>query len=393
MEMNGKSRFIVASEYLMMLHQGIYSILIGAILPMMRVSCGLSYDVSGFIVSAMNIGQVAGGLAAGFLALKLGIKTSNVFAYILVTAGLLISLMTGSAIPLIIAFCLVGAGRGISSNYGNYLMNAVPANTSFLLNAFHTCFAAGAVIAPLIVMACTSRSSSNWKTPLFIVTIYAAAVAVCFIFQDLKDIAPMTGSRANRSLAFLKEKIFVMIVLIMFCYQAIECTILGWMTSYYVDTKIVSEASSQLFTSILWGAVLAGRLIFTVISRKLRSKAIIKYLSVLVLISLILLLLSRSYAMLLISTICIGLALSGMYANIVASAGTLFLDYALSMSVYFTIICLGGTIWPIIVGFMAEHFNIRTGIGTLIVPAAAMLILCIIFDRGHCKDSPAACSD
>jgi len=376
-----KNKFIVGSEYLMMLHQGIYSILIGAILPMMRLSYGLSYDVSGFIVSAMNIGQVIGGLAAGFLALRLGIKTSNIFSYILVTLGLFISLMTGNAVPLIIAFCLVGIGRGISSNYGNYLMNAVPANTSFLLNAFHTCFAIGAVIAPLIVMACTSKSSENWKTSLLIVTIYAAVVAVCFFFQDLKDVAPMTGSRANKSMAFLRDNVFIMIVFIMFCYQAIECTILGWMTSYYVDTEIVSESSSQLFTSILWGSVLAGRLVFTAISRKLRSKAIIKYLSILTVISLILLLLSRSYTMLLISTICIGLSLSGMYANIVASAGNLFLDYALSMSVYFTIICLGGTIWPIIVGFVAENFNIRAGIATLIVPAIAMLILCIVFDR------------
>jgi len=380
-----KNKFIVGSEYLMMLHQGIYSILIGAILPMMRVSYNLSYDVSGFIVSAMNIGQVIGGLAAGFLALKLGIKTSNILAYVLVTIGLVISLMTGNAIPLIIAFCLVGAGRGISSNYGNYLMNAVPANTSFLLNAFHTCFAIGAVIAPLIVMACTSTSTENWKTSLLIVTIYAAVVAICFFFQDLKDVAPMTGSRANKSLAFLKENVFIMIVLIMFCYQAIECSVLGWMTSYYVDTKIVSESSSQLFTSILWGSVLVGRLIFTVISRKLRSKAIIKYLSVVVLVSLVLLLLSNSFTMLLISTICIGLGLSGMYANIVASAGNLFLDYALSMSVYFTIICLGGTIWPIIVGFVSEHFNIRAGIGTLIIPAVAMLILCIIFDKERRK--------
>jgi len=347
----------------------------------MKVSYDLSYKVSGYIVSAMNIGQVASGLMAGFVAIKWGIKKVNVTACVAITLGFLIAYITKNPLLLIISFCMVGIGKGATSNYGNYLMNALPGNRAFHLNAFHAAFAVGALSSPLIVMACTSKSTENWKTALLIVLIFAAVVTICLCFQDLSHVSPMEKSGGNTSLAFLKEYVFIMVVLIMFCYQAIECTIMGWMTSYYVETGLVNDSSSQLFTSILWASVLAGRLISTVISRKMKSTKIITILSASTLLFLIVLLNSKSYAMILVSTVGIGLSLSGMYANIVASAGDLFLRYAISMSVYFTIICLGGTLWPILVGYVSERMNIHAGMTTTLIPSIAMLLLCIFYDR------------
>jgi len=378
---NKKNIFIISSEYLLQLHQGIFQILIGAILPMMKISYDLSYEVSGYIVSAMNIGQVAGGLLAGFAAIRWGIKKSNVTSYIAITLGLLIAYITRNPLPLIIGFCMVGMGKGATANYGNYLMNALPGNRAFKLNGFHAAFAVGALASPLIVMACTSKSTENWNLALLIVLIFSAVVTICICFQDLSHVSPMERSGGNTSLAFLKEYVFIMVVLIMFCYQAIECTIMGWMTSYYVETGIINDSSSQLFTSILWASVLVGRLISTAVSSKIRSTKIILILSASTLAFLILLLNSNTYALILISTIGIGLSLSGIYANIVASAGDLFLRYAISMSMYFTIMCLGGTIWPIIVGYVAEHMNIHAGMATTLIPAIAMLLLCIFYDR------------
>lgn len=60
-------RLMVGNLFFMYLIQGIFVILIGSILPMMKEEYSLGYRVGGFLISAHSIGNMITGLVAGLL--------------------------------------------------------------------------------------------------------------------------------------------------------------------------------------------------------------------------------------------------------------------------------------------------------------------------------------
>ena len=59
--------FMVGDLFFMYLIQGIFVILIGSILPMMKEEHSLGYRVGGFLISAHSIGNMITGFVAGLL--------------------------------------------------------------------------------------------------------------------------------------------------------------------------------------------------------------------------------------------------------------------------------------------------------------------------------------
>lgn len=98
------NRYIVGNLFFMYIVQGIFTIMIGAILPMIKEEYGLNYQVGGMLISAHSIGNVAVGLLAGVLPLYLGIKNSLMMLYIFTFIGFGMTLAS---------YCL-SALRGVS---------------------------------------------------------------------------------------------------------------------------------------------------------------------------------------------------------------------------------------------------------------------------------------
>ena len=58
------NRYVVGNLFFLYLIQGIYVIMIGSILPAMKVEYGLDYQAGGLLISAHSIGNMITGLAA-----------------------------------------------------------------------------------------------------------------------------------------------------------------------------------------------------------------------------------------------------------------------------------------------------------------------------------------
>ena len=91
-KLNKKEKYMIGNQFFSFIFMGVYVIMIGSILPMMREDYGLSYEVSGFIVSIHNLGNMAGGLLAGLIAMMLTIKTSYIVFTVVAAAGFIASL-------------------------------------------------------------------------------------------------------------------------------------------------------------------------------------------------------------------------------------------------------------------------------------------------------------
>ncbi len=370
-------RFMVGNLFFMYLIQGIFMILIGSILPMMKEEYSLGYRVGGFLISAHSIGNMITGLVAGLLPLAIGLKRSLLLLNVLPFAGFAITLSSGNPWLLIFALLLTGLGRGAVSNYNNQIISTLSGGSAALLNMLHGFFAIGAVLAPFLVLWVTRRGNEGWHTAVWVVIGLGVVSMVTSLFMKMDSIPCARPAGKESAFGFLKERRFLSSMAIMFFYLCVEASVMGWIVTYYIDSGAAGDDSAQLLTSLLWITILIGRFTCSALSDRTAPPQMILTLCSGIVIFLGILLLSTSLIPMLFGTVGLGLALSGMYGTTVANAGGIFGEYPLAMSVFAIISGLGSVITPSIIGAIAANAGIRAGMAVLLIPAAVGLALAV----------------
>ena len=363
---------------------GLVLIMLGSILPEMKADYALSYQVGGALLSVQSVGYVLAGLLAGYLPFILGIKVSFILIQLSVTLGFIMLLISGNPVWLLISMFLIGIGKGDITNYNNLLMNIYSEGNAGPLNILHACFAAGAVIAPLIAMVV-----AGWQPAVIIGCICCAASLVFLLpagFSD-KDLettdspdAADAGNSGKKKVdyGFVKEKLFWVTVIICFFYQAVKASFMGWMTSFLIETEVMAESLAQFTTSVLWMALMAGRLLCSVAARKFSPRSMILALTLITTGFMAVLLQTKSPAGLIIATAGIGLGMSGMFGTSVSNAGDIFSKYPVCMGFFVFLTSMGAIVAPAIIGSVANTHGMHIGMSTLLIFAACMVAAAII---------------
>ena len=377
--LNHNDRYMIGNLFFLYLIQGIYVILIGSILPMIKEEYGLTYQIGGYLISAHATGNIVAGLFAGLIPLMIGIKNSLMILNLLPYIGFIIALVTGNPLLLIFAFLLTGLGRGSISNYNNQAVSTLSGGNSSPLNALHGFFAIGAVTAPLIALACTRNGNAGWRITVYIILGLGVISIVTSSFMKMDSVTYSRSESQQNAFGFLKEGPYWYSIGIMFLYQCIEASVMGWMVTYYEESGILASGASQLLTSLLWITILIGRFGCSAIGGRTSSVKIIRVLSTGILLFLCLVLM-------LLGTIGLGLSLSGMYGTTVSNAGDVFGRYPLAMGIFVTLSGFGSIITPSIIGTIAEYTGIRVSMRVLLAPAVVLLIMAI-FNKGAAQDS------
>ena len=148
---------------------------------------------------------------------------------------------------------------------------------------------------------------------------------------------------------------------------------MGWMTSFLVDTGVMEASLAQFTTSVLWMALMAGRLLCSVAARKFSPRHMILALTVITTVFMVLLLQTSSPAGLIIATAGIGLGMSGMFGTSVSNAGDIFSRYPVCMGFFVFMTSMGAIVAPAIIGVVANTAGMHTGMSTLLVFSALMV--------------------
>lgn len=368
---------MVGNLFFLYFIQGVFVLAIGSILPMMMEEYGLSYRISGFMISAHNIGNVVTGFLAGILALKFGIKRSLLAVNTITYLGFLLTLFTGNPILLILALLMTGLGRGAVSNYNNQVVSELSGGSAMPLNILHGCFAIGAVLAPVLVLLCTSGGNAGWRFAIYTIIALGLVSMITSQRMNMQSVAKEEQGEKT-SFAFLKDVLFLRSAAIMFCYLCVEGSVMGWMVTYYTDSGVISAQMTQLSTSFLWITILLGRVLCSSLSAKMHPSTLIRLMSIGILVFLALLVFSDTQIPVLIATVGLGLSMSGMYGTTVANAGDVFGVYPMAMSIFMTITAMGSVIAPTVVGMISQNMGIRIGMGALLFPSAVLLLLALI---------------
>lgn len=374
------NRYVVFNLFFAYFALGVALIMLGSILPVLKEDYHIGYQVGGMLLSVQSVGYAVAGLGAGFLPLYFGLKNS----FILLTSGTCIGmgmlLVSGNPVWLLIAMALIGISKGAVTNYNNQIMTDLAKGNAGPLNLLHAFFAIGACIAPVVVLLCSKVDPTGWRLAVLLAAV-VAFFGLLAMFRMKLDHTRSAGSKSTEkktvSYGFFKEKIFWVTMLICFFYQGIEGTMMGWLTSFFVDSNVMTDDFAQVVTSTLWIALLIGRLSCSGLAAKFRSYQMLVVMAAGQLFFLYVLVSSHSFAMMMVATIGLGLSMSGMYGTSVSNAGDLFTRYPVCMGFFVLMTSMGAVVAPAVVGIAADIAGMRVGLSVLLVAGAALVVMAV----------------
>ena len=352
---------------------------LGSFIPFLRDAYGLSYQVSGILLSCQSVGNLVAVLLAGILPIYLGRRRSILltsvwmaFAYLVFASGF------GSPVLLMSACFLSGISRGGTSNFGSTMISTLPekkANRGF--NLLHGSYALGALLSPLLLVLFAGRwPEYGWRWMAALLVVLVVIQVIIFAKMPLPE-EHLTKSARSIDYSFLKVREFWLASAIILFYIATEYAITGWMVTYFQDIGVLNPDHAQMTNSLLWLVIFIGRMLGAMVANKIPGTRLLLIDGIFQFGFFLLMFFSHNPAVITFALMGVGLSLATIYPSAFAFGSGCIKGNDLGCSLIIFAGSAGGILTPALVGFVAEAAGIRTGMGMVVV-LTGMLLLSIL---------------
>ena len=374
-------KYIIICCFFVFAVNGLYGMILGSLLPLISAEYHLTDTMSGTLLSAHSVGNLVSGFLAGILPVYLGRKKSIMFLCSFVTIGFLLMILTGNPGILVLAFLFTGISRGSISNFNNGMVNEVSDSSPSALSFLHSIFAVGALLAPyLVIVSVKLLGNEGWKLSAAVIILLTLISNFLFSKMKIKEKNKTKENEGKKEISyeFLKLKVFWINAGILFFYLCAESAINGFMVKYFVDTKIMSLGYAQVLASLLWIAILIGRLFITYLGDRLPKHMIQLVTTISTTAFYMLLLSSRDQTTITIAIFGVGLSMAGIYPTTVSSVGQILKVYPMAMGVLLVLGGVGAIVMPILTGALSDKLGIMAGMSAIIVALILMITFTVL---------------
>lgn len=352
------------SSYGVFIINGMLALSIGSLLPFIRDARGLSYAFCGLIVSLHSVGQLVASFVAGMLPALLGRKRSILFFNAFFALSYAMIIFGKSAILAALAYFMTGLARGATSNYCNAVINDLAPGKAAILNGLHAMFSIGAFLFPLLLTALTAIDADNWVIACYFLLAMGILSWCLYYMMPVEDVASKQDKGSD--FGFLKEPFCYICTATLFFYLCAEQGVIGWMVTYFKDTGLLSASLSQITASVLWIMILAGRLTTAWLSERFPKERLLLLMGAGIVLFFLLLLFSRSTALIVLGIMGFGYSMAGIYPTTVSFCGPIIKKYPIAWSYILTIASIGTIVMPSVVGKIAESSGIFLGMSSIV---------------------------
>lgn len=353
---------------------GICAISSGIVVSLLQEEIGFAYSMTGTLLSVLSVGNLLAGFATGILPGKIGMKKTVLILTAGYGIGYLLMAVSGWIAVLLLAFFLVGMGKGSTINTCTILVGDNSKDRTRSMNLMHSCYALGALLCPFLVAVAAGVSG---RLPM-------AALAVCGLTLWLAfAVVPMDGDKKEKKgktdWSFMKNSRFWLLTGLLFCQNAAETSVTGWMVTYFKGSGILTGVLSVYTVAVMWFATLVARMLFAfVIPIKNAGSAMIK-MGIGCILFYFGLMLAGTPVMAVVLLFAFAFAMAGMNPTAVASAGRM--TSVTSMGVMLPAASAGAIVMPWIIGIVAEHAGIAAGMACNLIPCVGMLLFSVAVKR------------
>ena len=353
---------------------GICAISSGVIVSILRDRYQFNFSFSGTLVSIMSIGNMAALLLSGILPGRIGEKATTLTLTAGYFLGYMLSALTGNPVFLALGFLMMGIAKGCSANKCTILVGNNTDNRPRALNFMNAWFALGALLCPFLIASLQGIHSSM---PMISVSLAGLCLWVVFLFSGLPGRTPSAaGTPQKTDYSFMKSSVFWLLALLVFCENAAEYTVNGWVVTYYKNEQILSGTLATYTVTVQWVFTLVARLL---LAFPLKNKNLFKALAVMgvgMTVMYGVLLKVDTPVPALIALALFSFSVAGVYPLAVAGVGEML--SSASVGVLLAFAGIGGIIFPWLVGIIGDLAGLRSGMAVNLIPCAGIIVLSLI---------------
>ncbi|MDO5294421.1 MAG: MFS transporter [bacterium] len=349
--------------YLSFISLGLPDSLLGAAWPTMYGEFDVPVSYAGIISMTIGLGTIVSSLQSDRLTKLLGAGKVTAISVAMTAAALFGFSVSHSFWMLILWAIPYGLGAGsVDAALNNYVaLHYKSRHMSWL----HCMWGVGASVGPYI-MGYALNAGRDWNTGYQYIGIMQAVLTFIIVislplWKGRKD--PEQGKGTEKALSI--KEIFLIpgakeVMLMFFCYCAIESTSGLWASSYLVLHKGVSTEMAANFASMFFIGITIGRAISGFITMKLNDTQMIRLGQAIILAGIFILLLPLGEYISLAGLILIGLGCAPVYPCIIHSTPAHFgADKSQAIiGVQMASAYVGSCIMPPIFGLIANHITV-----------------------------------
>ncbi|MBR4121606.1 MAG: MFS transporter [Spirochaetales bacterium] len=376
LEVKPEDKHLLFRTYFLYFCSGIMANSMGSILKDMRnpsYGYGFTASFQGVLSSVMQFGGLAANILSGLLPFVIGRKRSTVILAIAPVFGLIVLVLTGNPALLIMSFICVGIGKGVNSNITNIVVNQTAGNRAVAQNFLHSFFSVGAVTGPILMAVFLQQ---KWRIPTLII---ATGIFTAVTLLGCSSMSKEKEVREKESIAIPRSFRYWYNTGIMFFYLCEEACLLTYTVSYFTYTGLFSDSTSNYLASVLWIAILIGRLTCIGIVNRVKKPYLIATLGVGFIVSFIFLVNATTSAGALVSLFFVGLSMSGIYPTTMSTQEEKYMKSSFCSGLCIGVCTAATIIMPVIIGNVTNSTgSYRSGLKTLLVPLSCMLTLMLV---------------
>ena len=355
---------------------GICAISSGVVVSLLQERYGFAYGMTGTLLSLMSIGNLLAGLLIGILPGVLGMKPSILLLTIGYALGYSIMGMTGAGVLLALAFFLVGIAKGSVINTCTILVSDNSADRTRGMNLMHSCYACGALLCPFLIAAAAKISTS-----LAVLALAVLGGVLWLVYLSTPFGGKAKGGKEKEKIdwSFLRSARFWLLTGLLFCQNAAEQSVTGWMVTYFKGSGIIAGTLAAYTVTVMWGATLVARLLIAFVFPFQHPRKAMVVMAVTCTIFYIGLIQAHSQLPAILLLFAFAFAMAGMNPTAVASAGKM--TSVTSMGIMLPVASSGAILMPWVIGTVAEDAGLAAGMASNIIPCVGLIVFAILVAR------------
>lgn len=395
---------------------GICAISSGVVVSILRDSYDLSFSSTGTLLSIMSAGNIVASFLAGVLPAKIGAKKAVLLLTIGYFLGYLLCAFTGVFGLLAIAFLIIGLAKGSAITNCNVLVSTNAIERTRAMNVLHACYAAGALLCPFLIQAFLGIDA---HAPMIGIALAGLLMWFLFLVTKLPDertsastttsasanagdhhtddpaaaaaphsaststgadhtVSTTSGTRAGSdgTFAFLRDSSFWILTALVFCQNAAEQSVNGWLVTYFKSEQILSGTLANYTVSIMWGSTLIARLLIAFV---FPVKNLYKTLSIMGLgLTVLYAILVQMHTPVAASIALFLFAFAMAGVNPLAISGVGQMTSTASMGTLLSTAACGAILMPYIIGRIGDAISLQAGMAANLVPCVGILVLSLL---------------
>ncbi|KOY16393.1 MFS transporter [Paenibacillus xylanivorans] len=246
---------------------GITSVVLGALLPVLLTHYERGYSDGGFLLFLQFIGFLVGVLVAPSMTTRIGRKSMLTIALICIVAAYAVLGFLPSWSVVLLLTILVGFGSGIiEPSVGAFTIEFTENQKAVAMSKLDVFFALGALLIPAVAALyiwldlwhLTFYTVSALSLILMLVWVTMPTSAASYLKQAGENTASHAAGRARYARKHLG--LLTIFVIFFFIYMGLELGLMNFLPSILVERLQLQESVASLSVSILWIAMIIGRL-------------------------------------------------------------------------------------------------------------------------------------